>query len=90
MMSMSHQKYCEFPIAAAGAAASATNTTQIIFRIASSRLNLFVPAMVVLSSGAEAPSSGAPPSYGAGLADLGRRLLLRDAVDIPAAIDDLV
>ena len=37
-----HQKYCELPMAAAGAAASATNTTQTTLRIASKRLNFFL------------------------------------------------
>jgi len=50
MISRIHQKYCELPMAAAGAAASATNTTQMMFRIASKRLNFLVfPAISILS-----------------------------------------
>lgn len=36
-----HQKYCELPIAATGAAASATNTTQITVSMQLSILNFF-------------------------------------------------
>ena len=36
-----HQKYCELPIAATGAAASATNTTQITVSTQFSILNFF-------------------------------------------------
>ena len=36
-----HQKYCEFPIAATGAAASATNTTQMTVSTQLSMLNFF-------------------------------------------------
>ncbi|EHE93559.1 hypothetical protein LLCRE1631_01209 [Lactococcus lactis subsp. lactis CNCM I-1631] len=38
-----HQKNCELPIAATGAAASATKTTQMTERIALNRLNFFFP-----------------------------------------------
>ena len=43
-----HQKNCWFPMAAAGAMASATNTTQITERITSKSLNFFLPLIVWL------------------------------------------
>jgi hypothetical protein len=42
-----HQKNCEFPIAATGAAASATNTTQITDKIALIKLNFFFFSPIV-------------------------------------------